>query len=275
MDDLQFRRVLDFFNLSWKGYRRVRKGVKRRLARHLQDQGFSGTEPFLSSLEKNPERRIQAERLLTVSISRFFRDRKLWRVIENDLLPEIVAEMPPRMKVWSAGCARGEEAYSFEILWEEWRNKRGPLPELELWATDLNPEYLSQAQKGVYSSTSLREIPKGWRSKYFHAAGGTRFEILESIKGKILWKVHDLIADPPPAQDFHLIFLRNNLFTYYPEALQKAVLAEVIGSLSRGGFLIVGSHEKLPGGFSGVEPTPYHRNIYYLKERKTDHQVFY
>ncbi|HXZ37392.1 MAG TPA: hypothetical protein VEL68_15335, partial [Thermodesulfobacteriota bacterium] len=61
MDDSQFRHVLEFFSLSWKGCRRVRKGVKRRLARYLQDQGFRGMEPFLASLEKDPERREEVE----------------------------------------------------------------------------------------------------------------------------------------------------------------------------------------------------------------------
>jgi chemotaxis methyl-accepting protein methylase len=75
-------------------------------------------------------------------------------------------------------------------------------------------------------------------------------------------------VDPPPAQAFHLIFLRNNLLTYYSEALKKATLAKVIESLSPGGFLIVGSHEKLPGGFPGVAPAPSHRNIYYYRGKE-------
>jgi chemotaxis protein methyltransferase CheR len=275
MDDRQFQKLLDFFNLSWKGYRKVRKGVKKRLVQYLQDHELRGMKPFLAAMDKDRGQRAEVEKLLSVSISRFFRDRKLWRAIEKSVLPGIVAAKPLKMKVWSAGCARGEEAYSFKILWEEWRKTWDRVPELELWATDLNPEYLSQAQKGVYSSPSLKEVPEEWQAKYFNLERETRWRISEPLGQEILWRIQNFTADPPPAQDFHLIFLRNNLLTYYPEALQKAVLAEVIGSLSRGGFLIVGSHEKLPGGFSGVEPTPYHRNIYYLKERKTDHQVFY
>ena len=267
MDDPQFRRVLDFFNLSWKGYRRVRKGVKKRLARYMQDCGYRGVESLLAALDEDQGRRADVECQLTVSISRFFRDRKLWKAIADFVLDEIISKSPRAIRVWTAGCARGEEAYSFYILWEKWSGGIDRAPRLELWATDRNPEFLSRAQKGVYSSTSLKEIAEEWRTKYFHAAGANRLEISESIKGKILWEVHDFIADPPPEQDFHLIFLRNNLLTYYSETLQKAGLTKVLKSLCREGFLIVGCHEKLPQGFSGVEPTPYHRNIYYFRDK--------
>ena len=105
MDDFQFRRVLDFFGLSWKGYRRVRKGVKKRLVRYMQDHELRGMKAFLSALDKDQGQRAEVEKLLSVSISRFFRDRKLWRAIEESVLPEIAAIKPLKMKIWSAGCS--------------------------------------------------------------------------------------------------------------------------------------------------------------------------
>ncbi len=270
MDDSQFRRVLDFFGLSWKGYRRVRKGVKKRLVRYMQEHDLRGVDVFLSTLDKDPGQRTEVKRLLSVSISRFFRDRKLWRVLEETVLPEIVATAPPKIKVWSAGCARGEEAYSFRILWEEWKKARNRGPDLELWATDLNPEYLSQALNPVYSLASLKEVPEEWRARYFTLEIQDRWRISENFGKEIFWRIHNLAADPPPTRGFLLIFLRNNLLTYYSETIQEAALAKVIASLSRGGFLILGSHEKLPRRFScsGIEPTSYHPNIYFCREKE-------
>jgi chemotaxis methyl-accepting protein methylase len=262
MDDQRFRRVLDFLGLSWKGYRRVRKGVKKRLARYMQDQGFRGMESLLASLEKDPERRAAVEKLLSVSISRFFRDRKLWRALERCVLPEIVAANSLKMKVWSAGCARGEEAYSFRILWEEWRKAEDRVLELELWATDLNPEYLSQAQKGVYSSASLKEVPEEWRKNHFHPVGVNRWAVADSLKDGIRWRVHHLICHVPPAQDFQIIFLRNNLLTYYRDETKESALAKIIEALSSRGFLIIGSHERMPKSFSGIQATLHHNAIY-------------
>jgi chemotaxis methyl-accepting protein methylase len=262
MDDQQFRQVLDFFGLSWKGYRKVRKGVKKRLTRTMQAQGFKGLGPFLLALERDWEQRAQVEKLLTVSISRFFRDRKLWRAIEKSVLPEIAFAKPLKMKVWSAGCALGEEAYSFRILWEEWRKTQGRVPELELWATDLNPEYLFYAQKGVYSSTSLKELPEEWRKNYFSPVEGNRWRVADSLKDGIRWRGHHLICHVPPAKDFQIIFLRNNLLTYYQDETKKSALVKIIEALSSQGFLLIGSHERMPKSFSGVEPTLHHPAIY-------------
>jgi chemotaxis protein methyltransferase CheR len=94
------------------------------------------------------------KRHLAVSISRFFRDRKLWEVLRDKTLPKLIATMGNQenkgpFKAWSCGCARGEEAYSFRILWEEFKqeresckNENRQLPEPELWATDISSTYL-------------------------------------------------------------------------------------------------------------------------------------
>ena len=262
MDDPQFRRVLDFFGLSWKGYRRVRKGVKKRLARYLQDRGFRGMEPFLGSLEKDPERQAEVEKLLSVSISRFFRDRNLWPAMEEFVFPALIAVGTQKIKVWSAGCARGEEIYSFLILWQEWGGDRDPLPELEAWATDMNPEILDKARGGIFSSSSLKELGEEWRSRYFRPLKATRWEISDSLKKRVRWRVHNLLADVTPAKEFQVIFLRNNLLTYYQDERKIPVLIKLTEVLSPGGFLVIGSHEKLPKDFRALEPTPFHPGIF-------------
>ena len=262
MDDHQFRRVLDFFGLSWEGYRRVRKGVKRRLGRYLQDQGFRGIELFLQALEKDSDRRAEAEKLLSLSISRFFRDRNLWKALEESVLPCIVVGQARKIRVWSAGCARGEEAYTFRILWEEARQRVGQMPGLELWATDLNPEYLARAQAGVYSAGSLKELPVEIRSKYLLPLPLQRFSVTDAVKEWIQWRVHDLCRDDPPARDFSLIFLRNNLLTYYQDALRDRALSRVIAALIPGGFFITGTREKLPYEFKALLAYSGHSGIY-------------
>ena len=262
MDDLQFRRVLDFFGLSWEGYRRVRKGVKKRLGRHLQDRGFRGIDPFLASLDRDPGQRAEVEKLLSVSISRFFRDRDLWRALEESVFPSLIAGLARKIRVWSAGCGRGEEAYSFKILWEEARQRVGQMPGLELWATDFNPEYLARAQAGVYSAGSLKEFPVEIQSKYLLPLPRQRFSVTDAVKEGIQWRVHHLCREDPPARDFSLIFLRNNLLTYYQDALRDPALSRVIAALIPGSFFITGAREKLPPGFTILLPFSGHPSIY-------------
>ena len=118
MDDEQFRQLLDFFELSWSGYRKVRKGVKKRVNRHMQSLGCRRTSYYLQLLREQPTCRRDCEQLMTVSISRFFRDRQLWTFLESNFLPEIAAGTSEPVAIWSAGCASGEEVYSFKIIWE-------------------------------------------------------------------------------------------------------------------------------------------------------------
>jgi chemotaxis protein methyltransferase CheR len=228
----------------------------------MQEHGFRSMEAFVLSLEKNREVRRQVEKLMTISISRFFRDRNLWRTMEKQVLPAVVAREKTKIKVWSAGCASEEEIYSFKILWEEWARNRDQIPELGLWATDMNPALLDRARTGVYSSSSLKEVHEEWRSKYFSPVKANRWTISDFLKEGIHWKVHNLLAHEPPFIGFQIIFLRNNLLTYYKDEILKSGFAKVVKSLSPGGFLIIGSHEKLPREFTELPPLPHHPNIF-------------
>ncbi len=262
MDDPSFHQLLDFLCLSWKGYRKVRKGIQKRVARYMHGHEFRSMDAFLSALEKNRRQREEVEKLLTVSISRFFRDRKVWQTLERFVLPEIILQERPKIKIWSAGCACGEEVYSIKILWEEWGKSRSPLPELELWATDRNFELLDRGRLGVYPSSSLRELREEWRSKYFRPLKGNRWAIKDSLKENILWKDHNLLRDEPPSEGFQIIFLRNNLLTYYKDEVLKPGFGKVVKSLSPRGFLMIGAHERLPEDFTNLFPYPHHPNIF-------------
>ena len=254
MDDQQFRKLLDGFGLSWEGYRKVRKGVKKRIRRHMQELRCQSMESYLTFLEQDQELRLKCERLLTVSISRFFRDRVLWYTLENQIIPSIIMKNRERVKIWSAGCACGEEVYSFKIMWEGLKNVAESLPKVQVLATDMNPTYLDRARSGIYPRSSLREVPEAIRSVYFESQKGGRYYVVAPLlKKDILWKVHHLFSDPPTC-DFHLIFLRNNLLTYYDERLAVPAFQKIVDSLAPGGFLIIGSHERLPSDAFNLIP---------------------
>jgi len=160
MDDQQFRQLLDYFGFAWNGYRRVRKGIKRRISKHMQQLGCRNIDEYLRSFDGDKEVRSHAECLMAVSISRFFRDRFLWKIIEDEIVPDIMEESRKKVKFWCAGCACGEEVYSAKIVWESMKGRFDPMPELEIWATDVNPLYLKRAQDGTYSLSSLKEVPR-------------------------------------------------------------------------------------------------------------------
>ena len=247
MRDDQFREILRVFGLSWDGYRRVRRGVEKHLRAHMVALGSRSVREYLERLEGDGEEREEAERLLTVSISRFFRDIGLWHALECGLLPDLARRAEGRLRVWSAGCACGEEAYSLRIVWQALVDRCDGLPELELWATDANPPFLEKAREGIYGPSSLKELPDERRASYFsRITGGDRFAFTGALKEGIQWGVHDLVREEPPASGFHLVFLRNNLLTYYEKRLQVPAFRRVVSALRPGGVLIIGKKERLP-----------------------------
>ncbi len=261
MNDDQFRQLLDHFQYSWAGYRKVRKGVKKRISRHMQDLNCPHIEAYLDLIRQNDEERQECNRRMTVSISRFFRDRKLWLDLEKEILPRVLAHEKDRLKVWSAGCARGEEVYSFMIVWDRLKTGLNRLPKLEFIATDVHPEYIEKAQQGFYTRSSLKEVGDEIRDIYFDKKkGGNRYDVKTCLKENITWQVRNIFSDPPDI-GFQIIFLRNNLLTYYRYRLMKKPLSKIITSLNPGGWLIIGSHEKLPddesSGFTRNPATPW------------------
>jgi chemotaxis methyl-accepting protein methylase len=267
MNDDRFRQILDRFELSWAGYRKVRKGVKKRVARHMQQLGCKSVQAYLDSLARDGEARKQAENALSVTISRFFRDRKLWADLETWVFSEIVSHRDRQVKAWSAGCACGEEVYSIKMLWDRYIHQVKHSPELVVWATDSNIQALNRARDGVYSLGSLKEVDRDLRDQYLRPhSEPDRFVVTQGLRAGIVWRHHDLLTDEPPADGFHLVFLRNNLLTYYREPRRKHAWERIVSSIVQRGFLVTGAHEIVPDCCEGMELSGFNRMI--LRKRQ-------
>jgi len=254
MDDEQFRKILLYFGLSWEGYRKVRKGVKKRISRHMQYSGCHTINTYLMKLDQDKSLKMECESLLTVSISRFFRDRQMWTTLETSILPELLKNTVSKVKVWSAGCACGEEAYSFKIMWDRFKKKYAIPSILEVTATDINPMLLEKAGIGIYTPSSLKEVNGTDISLYFEKVKRqNRYRIKDRLRNDIFWKQLDLRQDIFE-EEYHIIFLRNNILTYYLDPLKTDTFEKVLNHLDPPGFLIIGSNESLPSKNDKLEP---------------------
>jgi chemotaxis protein methyltransferase CheR len=237
MDPRDFALLLDRFALSAEGYRKVRKGVQKRIVRHMQELRCPSMKDYLERLDTDREAEHEARRLMDVSISRFFRDGPLWRTLETEILPSLIVEHPGGMRAWSAGCALGQEVYSFAILWSGLAGR-------------------STAKEGTYPAAALARMPEEARARFFRPVGKKSFRVADELREGIRWNVHDLTADQPPARDFHIVFLRNNLLTYYRDEIVKAALPAIADSLVPGGILVIGRKEHLPAFLKGFDAHP-------------------
>ena len=213
----------------------------------MQMVGCRTVKDYIATLNNHEEIRRECLRRMTVSISRFFRDYAVWQALEKVVLPDIITRIQPQsLTVWSAGCACGEEVYSFNILWHRLHAKLPSLPHLSILATDVNPDCLAKAQEGVYNQSSLKHVSPQDRTAYFERlAKGKRYRIKPQLTQPITWQVHQLLDRPPP-KNFYIVFLRNNLLTYHLDPQKSEAFNRIVKTLDRNGYLIIGAHEKLP-----------------------------
>ena len=245
LDDQEFRRLLDHFDRPWAGYRKVRRGVKKRIRRHMEDLGCGHLDAYLALIEQRPEERRACLQHLSVSISRFMRDRKMWSCLAERCLPELARRFPKGPLAWSAGCANGEEPYSLALVWQAMAEIDDP-PPITILATDLRPDCLVRAGQGQYGRGSLKELAPEVRERFFEPLGARQYRVRPILRAPIRWRQHDLLSTPPGHHEFHLILLRNNLLTYYRGDVLRHAFSRIIGRLATEGWLAVGSHEHPP-----------------------------
>ena len=255
MDDSQLQQLLDFLQLSWKGYRKVRKGVKKRIHRHMQHLGCTYMNAYLGCLVAAPVHLQACRQLMGVTISRFMRDRSLWEALQKPLLPDLIRQENARLRVWSAGCACGEEPYSLVITWELLRGRMNLPPDPLILASDYLWQCLELARQADYPRSSTRELSDAERHRFFDPQrGGRRMVLKRDLQSRVHFVQHQLLSEPP-ARSFHMVFLRNNLLTYYRPEVKEPALSAIVGHLLPGGLLIRGAREELPGQEHGLAPT--------------------
>ncbi len=246
LGDEEFRLLLEFLDRPWPGFRKVRKGVKKRVRRHMERLGCGTLDGYLRKMAaSDPAARAVCERCLRVTISRFFRDRGLWEHLRERLLPEMPERFPEGVTAWSAGCANGEEPYTLSMIWEDLTAADPSAPELEILATDVDDTCLERAGAGRYPMSSLKEVPERLKTQWFRKIpGGGQWQVDGRLRSRIRWQVHDLL-DPPP-HVFQMVFLRNNLLTYYRGDRMETAFRRIVTALAPGGLLILGAHERPP-----------------------------
>ncbi|MEE9197045.1 MAG: CheR family methyltransferase, partial [bacterium] len=247
--------ALPRLGMRWPGYRKVRGGVCKRVARRIRELRLRDINAYRLRLEASEEEWKTLDGLLRVSISRFYRGRALFDRLKDRLLPGIaektIAAGGDRIHIWCAGCASGEEPYTLALIWRLALRGRFPDLDFRVTATDADAHLLSRAGAASYSPSSLKELPGGWRDQAFDPEGKT-FRLKDPYREGVEFHLQDIRRETPSGP-FDLILCRNLAFTYFGEELQREVLKRILGPLRPGGFLVIGAHEELPGDGEGME----------------------
>ncbi len=206
---------------------------------------------------------------LTIGETYFFREPNSFEALETEILPALISARrgrDQRLRIWSAGCATGEEPYSIAMLLHRL------IPDLPQWnvtilATDINPEFLRTAARGVYGDWSFRGVPAGVKVKYFTGTREGKFEISGTIRKMVTFAPLNLAEDPYPSlvnntNALDIIFCRNVLMYFAPRQIQK-VIEKFHHSLVPGGWLAVSPCETSHTFSREFETVHFHNADFY------------
>src|SRR4030042_6077137 len=237
------KEVAPCLGLQWRPFQR--RGVKRKVERRIIERGFSRFDEYLLKVQKDPEEKSQLSKILTVTISRFFRDKEVFDTLETSVLPAILKNREKKdLNVWSIGCASGEEPYSLALLWKNSFERNWPQIHFFVLATDIDEKMLRRAEEGRYKKSSLREAPPEILENSFNKEDGI-FILNPSVRKSVEFKRHDILREEPfPGMD--IIFCRNLAFTYFSKESQMKMLKKIFSSLEKKGYLVIGKDESLP-----------------------------
>jgi chemotaxis methyl-accepting protein methylase len=217
--------------------------LRRRIAVRMRARGVHSYADYAELLQRDGG---EAERLLdtiTINVSKFFRNREVWDNIRTRVLPELFTLTGP-LRIWSAGCAGGEEPYTIAMVLLRFAEEHGIPPRLlsrvEILATDIDRESLANAQRGEYGPFAFTEIEQADRDRFFE---GNR--IRAEVRRMVRFATLDLMNDPMPEAQ-HLIFCRN-VIIYFERSMQETLFKRFDESLVSGGYLVLGKVETVFG----------------------------
>jgi two-component system, chemotaxis family, CheB/CheR fusion protein len=233
-----------------------RPTIMRRLQRRLVATRSGELRQYLRLVQRSPEEYQRLASSFLIKVTGFFRDAELFDHLRDSVLPQLVEEATRRerreLRIWSAGCATGEEAYSLAILAAQATGSRKDL-DVRIFATDLDAEAVAFARRGIYPPAAVAAVPESILNDYFIASDGS-YEISKRVRSSTVFGQHDLAQQAPfPSMD---LVLCRNVLIYFTSDLQRRALQLFAFSLRDAGYLVLGKAETaapLPEYFALVD----------------------
>lgn len=246
--------ALPRLRMHWSGFRKVCKQVCKRLDRHIQKLGLAGVEEYQAYLQAHADEWLQLDSLCRITISRFNRDRVVFAALEQDVLPSLIdiarARGDDTLRIWSAGCASGEEPYTLSILWNADLRFRFPDMTIDIVATDSDSNMIQRATDARYEFGSLKGLPESSRTRAFSREDDV-YCLKPDYRRDVTFLEQDIRRDRPKGH-FDLVLCRNLVFTYFDDDLQLQILNLIVAKTFVGAALVLGIHEQLPPGARGL-----------------------
>jgi two-component system CheB/CheR fusion protein len=262
-DTRDFEALLDFLKrnrgFDFTGYKRTT--LRRRTEKRMEAVKVTSYAQYLALLEADPAEFTGLFNTLLINVTRFFRDDAPWEFLASHVLPALLARKAPGspIRVWSAGCASGEEAYSLAMLLAERLGADEFRERVKIYATDVDEEALVVARSATYTERQIQDVPDALRERYFERLDG-RFVFTKELRRSVIFGRNDLVQDAPISR-IDLLLCRNCLM-YFNAPTQAMILARFHFALAEGGVLFLGRAETLLTHSHAFAPIDLKRRLF-------------
>jgi two-component system CheB/CheR fusion protein len=262
-DEKSLQRVLERIrevrNCDFRQYKKAT--LRRRIERRMAERKCASLQAYRELLDADPAEIDVLVSNMLIKVSSFFRDRDPWDALKAKILPTLIAAKRPgdELRIWCAGCATGEEAYSVAILCGEVLGPSFATYPIKVFGTDVDPRAVATARRGVYARAALENVDEETRRRWF-ISSPEGFAVKKEVRRVLVFGVNDLVADAPISR-LDLLICRN-VFIYMDGSLQKKVLTRFHYAMRPEGILMLGKSELIPFAARIFQPVDLPRRIY-------------
>ena len=262
--------LLDFVKrtrgFDFTGYKR--STIERRVAKRMGELGVESYDDYVDHLELHPEEFEALFNTILINVTGFFRDAATWDHLATDVVPQLLASRPPdaAIRVWSAGCASGEEAYTVAMVFAKALGEAAFLERVKIYATDVDEEALDTARHGAYPARAVEDVPREALERFFERSD-QRYTFRRDLRRAVIFGRNDLVQDAPISR-IDLLVCRNTLM-YFNAETQSRILRRFHFALDDDGVLVLGKSEMLITHADLFRPTDIKRRIFHKVVRPT------
>ena len=238
-NELRLRTGHDFSNYK-------RATVLRRIERRINVHNLPDLPSYVAYIYEQPEEINSLLKDLLISVTNFFRDTRSFQIIENEIIPLLLRGKTSenQLRIWVAGCATGEEAYSLAIFCAEKTSGMIDAPKIQIFATDIDEQAITEAREGLYSINDLADVSPE-RLRRFFTKEGDGYRIRREVREMVLFANHNFLKDPPFSH-LDLVSCRN-VMIYLNSSAQERLAETFHFALNPGGYLFLGTSESVDG----------------------------
>jgi two-component system, chemotaxis family, CheB/CheR fusion protein len=262
--DPAFEELLSFIKdergFDFTGYKRP--SLMRRIGKRMQEIGDSSYSDYQDRLQADPAEFVQLFNTILINVTAFFRDEVAWDYLKNEIVPAILEQhdgVDAPIRLWSTGCATGEEAFSLAMMFAEAVGEDVFKERVKIYATDVDDDALSHGRHAEYTAKQVEPVPADLLERYFEERDGN-YSFRSDLRRTVIFGRHDLVQDPPISR-ISLLLSRNTLM-YFDGATQRRILASFHFALRNGGYLFLGKSEALAARTDMFVPVDLKRRIF-------------